>query len=84
MRDKVIVTIRLESGGFEEDFEIPSKAKMQDVIPKLKNQLTQISPRIFPGNTEIVLFANGVELKAKDSLASRDLWDGSIIIVRRI
>lgn len=84
MRDKAIITVRLEDGGFEDDFEIPIKAKMQDIIPQLKNHLVQTAPRNFQPNTDIALFANGVELKAKDSLASRDLWDGSIIIVRRI
>ena len=84
MRDKVIVTVRSEDGGFEDDFEIPSNSKMHDVIPQLQNHLAQIAPKYFQPGTAIALYADGQELKEKDSLASRDLWDGSVITVRRI
>ena len=83
MKDKVIVTIRLEDGSFEDDFEIPVTSRMQDVIPQLENHLAQIAPKFFQTETAITLYANGAELKGKDSLSSRDLWDGSIITVRR-
>ena len=83
MTEQAIVTMRLEGSNYEADIELPTNLAMNKLIPELKHFFEAQAPGYFNNINEISLSANGFDLGDKDTLASKGLWTGSIITIRR-
>lgn len=81
MIDHVIVTVRADSGRFEEDMELPSKISIADLAPQLLENLKAMSPYQFSGRSEIRLKCGQTILDDEDTLEKGHVWDGAVLEV---
>lgn len=72
--ENVIVTVIF--GDRRLDMELPTFLSMNELLPEISETLNVL----FPGNGySIVLSYDGAALEGNDTLASRGIWDGSIL-----
>ena len=83
MIDKVIVTLKFSDGSVLGDFELPANCVAAELESVLASALSEEFPERFAGAGRVYLSENGKELTGNETLASRGLWDGSMIDVRR-
>ena len=83
MTDKVIVTLKYSDGNLLGDFELPANCVAAELETVLASALSEAFPERFSGAERVYLSANGKKLSDNETLASRGLWDGSVVEIRR-
>lgn len=79
MTDHVIVTVRSKENKFDIDMELPAKLPVEDLAPKLLENLRAIAPEQFRGKESIQMKYRDAVLKPTETLESGKVFDGSII-----
>lgn len=77
--ETVIVTIRLKPGEQGLDMELPAFLPIQELCAKLLESFRSMNPTGFSGVAGLRLKHGTQVLENEDTLASRGLWDGSIL-----
>lgn len=80
--NQVIVTLQTQSGQFSADYELPSALPVSKLSALLLNVLEQQYPQLFGRWKSLQIILNGTALKENDTLAARNVWDGSILSLR--
>ncbi|MCR5011625.1 MAG: EsaB/YukD family protein [Lachnospiraceae bacterium] len=83
MIDKAVVTLKCSDGSILGDFELPANCVTTELETVLASALAEEFPEKFTGAERVYLSGNGKNLSGNETLASRGLWDGSILEVWR-
>lgn len=80
--ENAMVTLQYVKYQVNVDVELPSTVPLGKMLPKIKQLLGDFSTGFFPEHQEITIFHQGKPLREQDSLAARQIWDGSILEVK--
>lgn len=79
--ERAIVLLELP-GGKQIDVDMPLLLSVEKIKEKLLDMLKSVEPGLFLAVTEIDLVFMGKKLENEDTLASRGIWEGSLLEIQ--
>ena len=83
MMSTVIVTVRFEKANFEQDMEVPADIPCTELCKSLLLALEEMDAETFSSfeRIKLRLKRNGKVVDDDETLQSKEIWDGSILLI---